>query len=195
MTREQRREQLLRVTLLLIERYGIQGATVARVVSAAGVTQPTLYRYFGSRRELLITVFWLVTQRLLDQIEAARKPDALEWLREVGRSHAAQLQCGGRKAADPLVEFISAPVRLRLRDTVIQGHRRVIQRYVEIIDEGKSQGCIRFEVDSLQTAWHISGLLLLDDVAHLVGEDRYLHPLSLGGLEAALATIATVPRH
>lgn len=47
------RRHLLDVTQQCIERHGFSKVTLSDVAAAAGVTRPTVYRYFGSAEELL----------------------------------------------------------------------------------------------------------------------------------------------
>lgn len=47
------RRHLLEVARTCIERHGFSKVTLSDVAAAAGVTRPTVYRYFGSAEELL----------------------------------------------------------------------------------------------------------------------------------------------
>jgi TetR/AcrR family transcriptional regulator len=191
MTQAQSKEQLIGVTLRLIQRYGIEGTTTARVAAAAGVTEPTLYRHFGSRKGLLLAAFSVVHQAAMDNIQFSRHPDALQRLREIGENHNAHLLSHKRGFADPLWEFIAAPASLGLRDTVIAGSRLNVAALAMIVDEGKAQGTIRADIDAEQTAWRIMGFFFFEDVAYLLrAQDAVLKGLSLHSLESILEEIA-----
>jgi Transcriptional regulator len=57
MTKEQRRNQLLRSALEIIRSEGTDALTLARVAERAGVTKPIAYEHFGSRSGLLIALY------------------------------------------------------------------------------------------------------------------------------------------
>lgn len=191
MTRQERREQLIVVTLRLIQRYGIEGTTTARVATEAGVTEPTLYRHFGSRQGLLLAAFSVVHEATMKNIQFSHHPDALQRLREIGKNHNVHLASHEEGFADPLWEFIAAPASLGLRETIIAGSRLNVQALAEIIDEGKSQGSIRQDVDSEAAAWRIMGFFFFEDVAYLLGaQNAVLTGLSLHSLESILREIA-----
>ena len=55
--REQRRQQLLQAAQRVFSHKGFHAANVADVAAEAGVSQGTVYHYFDSKEELLLTVF------------------------------------------------------------------------------------------------------------------------------------------
>lgn len=73
------REQIVRAAHELIARGGYRDASIAAVVTRAGVATGTFYRHFGSKSELFAEVFRVASQREVDATaEAARAagPDA-----------------------------------------------------------------------------------------------------------------------
>lgn len=83
------RERILNQALRLFASRGYDDVSVNEVVEAAGITKPTLYHYFGSKRGLLDT---LVSERfkLLYQViaEAAEyRGDLTMTLKEVSRAY------------------------------------------------------------------------------------------------------------
>jgi TetR/AcrR family transcriptional regulator len=192
MTADERKKQLVEVTRRLIERHGISGATTARVAAAAGITEPTLYRHFGSRKGLLLAVLAAVHDDAAALIDSGRHPNALERLREIGEIHNRGLRSQKRGFADPLFEFISAPASLGLRDTVREkAFDMIISRLVRIIEEGKTQGSIRTDVDSNEMAWQIMMFFWVEDVAYLIQvQHEVLSGLSLRTLDVVLRDMA-----
>ncbi len=52
----QRREQLISVATRQFAKFGYDATTTDAIAKAAGVTEPILYRHFGSKQELFIAI-------------------------------------------------------------------------------------------------------------------------------------------
>ena len=65
------REILLDCALELFSRYGYDAVGVSAIVEAAGLTKPTLYHYFGSKRGLLEALLARESGRLIDEVQRA----------------------------------------------------------------------------------------------------------------------------
>lgn len=65
------RERLLDCALNLFSRHGYDAVGVSAIVDAAGVTKPTLYHYFGSKRGLLDALLERESGRLLTEAQRA----------------------------------------------------------------------------------------------------------------------------
>jgi AcrR family transcriptional regulator len=195
MTQAQRKRQILDITLRLIEKDGIQSTTVAKIASAVGVTAPTLYRNFGSRQGLLMAAHEVVFQRSMAPIESCQSPNALERLRETARAHTvwATSKRPGHRIA--VFEFAVAPRRLGLSRKVRADCLAVARRLADIVDEGKTQGVIRQDVDSIETAWRVLGCNWLESVALTMGvHDPVIKDASLASLDSILDEIAVRPQ-
>ena len=67
----------------------------------------------------------------------------------------------------------------------------IVNRLIEIVEEGKAQGTIRGEVDPAEAAWQIVGVYWFEDVAYLMGvRDIVLGGISTKTLDAILRDIA-----
>ena len=191
MSGEQRKQQIVDVTLRLIGKHGIEGATTARIAEAAGVTEPTLYRHFGSRKGILLAVLEVVYAQALAITDSSRNPDVPQRIREIGEAHRANLLRHKRGFADPFFEFVTAPAALGLRTKLLQVNRMLLERVISIVEEGKRQGSIRPEIDSTETAWRITGFFWFEDVAHLLGvQQEVLAGPSTKSLESIVREVA-----
>lgn len=74
---EERRSQILRVSLLLFAEKGIDGTGLRDIAKMVGITQPTLYHYFASKDELVLALIEETAQRTAQQQQLV-----LGWLRE-----------------------------------------------------------------------------------------------------------------
>src|SRR5438128_142733 len=90
----QRREQLIAVATKQFAKYGYDATTTAAIAEAAGVTEPILYRHFGSKQEL----FTAITREMSDQTLAHWRDligdltDPAEQLREIARQFPSHLK-------------------------------------------------------------------------------------------------------
>ncbi|MTD43700.1 TetR family transcriptional regulator [Conexibacter sp. W3-3-2] len=78
-----RSEQILATALTLFQERGFAAVGVAELGERAGVSGPALYRHFGSKDEILATLFDRALDRLLMHTPATRHEDPEEGLREL----------------------------------------------------------------------------------------------------------------
>jgi AcrR family transcriptional regulator len=89
-----RREQLLDAAEVAFATKSYRDVGTADVATQARVSEPTLYRYFTSKRDLYLAVLERNAARLLETWEkmAARNPGAMAALAEIGIWYFDQLQ-------------------------------------------------------------------------------------------------------
>jgi len=94
MPAKDRREQLLEAAEVAFSVTSYRDVGTAEVAAQARVSEPTLYRYFASKRDLYLAVLERNADRLLEtwQQIAARSPDAMSGLGEIGIWYFDQLQ-------------------------------------------------------------------------------------------------------
>jgi AcrR family transcriptional regulator len=166
----EKRDRIVEVTLRLIADEGIEGATTARIAAAARLSEGTLYRTFGNKRGILLAAVDRVHQNFFELIEASRRDDPIETLRELGRLHTESMVSS---AVDhftvPLFAFMTAPAHLGLREAMAKGQQRIIEVYVEILEDAKAAGLIPRHADVHQTAWMLVAIFWTEDLSSLVG--------------------------
>lgn len=168
MTGPERKAQIIDVVLRLVHEHGVEGTTTARIARAAGVTEPTLYQYFGSRRDMLLAALDLVFDRATEAVECSQDGDAVECLRKIGEYHTRETKAKALRFVDPMFEFVVAPAEEGLRDRVRAGNLEIHARLAGIIEKGKAQGRMRPEVDPKRIAWRIMGFYWFEDVSTLM---------------------------
>jgi AcrR family transcriptional regulator len=157
------------VIVRLVDRHGVQGATTARIAAGVGVTEPTLYNYFESRRDMLLAALDSVFDGAEEVVTSSREPDAIERLRHIGRYHTQETNAKRLGFVNPLFEFVVAPTEAGLRERVRDRSLAIVDALAEIIDEGKAQGRVRPETDSKRIAWRVIGFYWFEDVSSLMG--------------------------
>jgi len=173
MTGADRKKQIVMVTLDLVAKHGIQGTTTARIASAAGVSEKTLYKHFASRRELLLAALDVAFDRANHLVFSRQETDALERLRSIGRSHWATVLSDQEGFVYPLYEFVAAPPEAGLRDRLRVRQLASVEALAAIVQNGKAQGVISPDVESEQIAWELMAVYMSEDIAYLMGVEEF----------------------
>ena len=74
-TGAERSAQVAAVTLEIIAREGVHGASLARIAEVAGITAPSLYNHFSGRTEILEAASDLLLERVLAWIDSSTNPE------------------------------------------------------------------------------------------------------------------------
>jgi AcrR family transcriptional regulator len=168
LTGAERKRRIIEATEEMVAEYGVQGASTSRIASAAGISEKTLYSHFESRRDMLIAAMDAVFEKARENTFLTRQDaNVLEHLRKTRQSR--RLAEGG--FVYPLYEFFAAPPDAGLREELKAQHEKSIGILMDTIEEGKSQGVIRQDVDPEQAAWELMFVYWADDVAYLLGFD------------------------
>jgi len=105
------RQQLLDCALTLFSQRGYDAVGVQEVVVAAGVTKPTLYHYFGSKRGLLDALLSREADKLTSKVIAAAEyhGDLVLTLENIARAYFKAAEEEGVYYRMQTVMFISPP--------------------------------------------------------------------------------------
>jgi AcrR family transcriptional regulator len=189
MTDDEKRQRILDAVVSIVAKEGVQGATTARIAATVGVSEPTLYRTFRNRREMLLGAADKIWQQRHDELESFDATDAMDFLQKVCESHTIGIR------NTRVVRFITELAVSHASDE-LSGHIRDLQyddvrHLAAVIDQGKAEGSIRPDADSWETAWRIQSVNWLEAMARLHGlEDYVLTGFSTRRFEAILSEIA-----
>jgi AcrR family transcriptional regulator len=164
----ERKAQIIDAVLTLVGKHGVQGTTTARIAAEVGVTEPTLYKYFENRRDMLIAALDVVFDRAEEVVTSSHEPDALERLRHIGQYHTRETSSKKLGFVNPLFDFVVAPPEAGLRDRVRERNLAIIDALAAIVEEGKGQGSIRPDVDAKRAAWRVMAFYWFEDVSSLM---------------------------
>ena len=174
MAAAERREQIIKVTLRVVARHGVQDATNARIAKAAGISEKMLYVHFGSRKKLLIAALNAAFDQAASVLDAGDETNAVDRLRAAGRAKWGTLTRAkdGNGFVYPLYEFLATPPEAGFRDHVLAKQQAVLDRFTEIIEQGIQEGTFRPDVDSTQVAWELLAIFMSQDLWYLSGFDE-----------------------
>jgi AcrR family transcriptional regulator len=160
---EQRRASLLKSACGCFATGSYHGTTTAEIASAAGVTEPILYRHFDSKRELYMACLdemWRRIRSLWEEAVAA-EPDPALWVSAMGR---AFLQS---ERARPVISHLWVQAIAEATEDpeirrYIKKHMREVHGYVsDVIRKSQEAGGINNELDADAEAWIFISLGLL----------------------------------
>ena len=171
MSDEEKRRRIVDAVLSLVARHGVQWATTARIAATVGVSEPTLYRTFRNRKEMLLATADRIWQQRRSELEAFKATDSMDFLRKICASHTVGISKTRvvrfmTELAVSHAEGVSEHVRDLQFDEV--------QHLADVIDRGKAEGSIRADVDTWETAWRIQAVNWLEAMARLHGLEEHV---------------------
>jgi TetR/AcrR family fatty acid metabolism transcriptional regulator len=150
--RADRRDALLRAAIDVFAGRGFFNAQVADVARAAGVAAGTVYLYFESKDDLLVSIFERTMREAIADGRAAVAPlrDPVEQLRTIARVHLDRMGRDRNLAVVFQVELRqSTKFMERLSSTLLREYLGIIR---SIVVEGQKSGVFRKDVNATLAA-------------------------------------------
>lgn len=181
-----KRERILLAATRVFARKGFYATRVSEVAKAAGVADGTIYLYFKSKDELLISIFEDRVDHLLRAVqnEMQSLPDAQARLRRI-----IELQLGLLDDERDLAEVITVSLRQStrlLKQYAAPKFLAYLETIAQVIAGGQAEGSFREDIVPLDTARAIFGAL--DGLALTWA----LGPAHKGALQATAGQVANV---
>src|SRR5438093_9890698 len=154
-----KRAAILRAAIDVFAGRGFFNAQVADVARAAGVAAGTVYLYFRSKDDLLVSIFERSMQATIEDGRAsvARVDDPAERLRAIARVHLGRLGRDRNLAVVFQVELRqSTKFMERFSATALRDYLGIIR---EVIADGQARGAFRREVNPTLAAKLFFGAL------------------------------------
>jgi AcrR family transcriptional regulator len=151
----QRREQLISVATKQFAKFGFDATTTDTIAKSAGVTEPILYRHFGSKQELFVAITREVSRQTLQHWRDLIGPidDPAEQLREIARTFPAHLKDHGDTYR--VIHNALTTSRDRKVLAVLREHYHQMETFfVAIFQTGIDRGVFR-QIDCKTPCWHL----------------------------------------
>jgi len=159
----ERRLELVETAVRVFSEGSYRGTTTAEIARAAGVSEPTLYRHFASKRDLYFAALDHVWAQGKASWEAAleKEPNVLAALEAIGRNHFGVRDCK-RQLSELWVQALSeATEDPELRKYLRRHLREVHGFFADILRRGQEEGVLNADRDVDAEAWNfISGSIL-----------------------------------
>lgn len=170
----ERRAAVLEQACRVFSRQSYRGATTAEIAKAAGISEPILYRHFGSKRDLYLACLEETWRRFREESETAIADDPANCLGQIADKYMASTQ--RIRLVDLWIQALSvAPedkvIAKALRDQI----RAVHAFFADVIRQGQATGHVLPERDPVAEAWIFIGAGMLATVdgrlGGLLGDD------------------------
>ncbi len=166
--KEERRQAVLDTACRVFSRSSYRGATTAEIAREAGISEPILYRHFGSKRDLYLACLdqaWAELQVVADE---AREKDPRGCLGAVANAYMAS------RSRVRLIDLWIQGLTEASEDAVIaKALRRQIREvhgyFADLIREGQGRGDVHADRDPGAEAWIFVASGLLATVDHRLG--------------------------
>jgi TetR/AcrR family transcriptional regulator, fatty acid metabolism regulator protein len=185
--RADKREAILRAAIDVFAGRGFFNAQVADVARAAGVAAGTVYLYFRSKDDLLVSIFERTMREAIAEGRACVAPltDPIERLRAIARMHLERM---GRDRSLAIVFQVelrqSTKFMERFSSTALREYLGIIR---QVIVDGQAAGVFRAEISATLAAKLFFGAL--DEMATnwILSRRRYSLPAHADAIVDVLA--------
>ncbi len=176
----EREIQILQAATRVFARSNYRLASIADIALEAGISEPAIYRYFPSKKDLFIRILKRIGETMLDiwqQVVSSAEGDSLSALRRMVRIFVEGLRSWADEVKiqfQALAESDDPDIARQLREN----NTAYVSFLAHLIDRGRSEGIVRADVDPYAAGWLINGigftlsLVRLLDFDQDVGERR-----------------------
>ena len=168
LTAVERRQAVLDTACRVFSRSSYRGATTAEIAREAGITEPILYRHFGSKRDLYLACLDEAWHAFRGVAEQALAEDPVGCLGAVADAYMA------KKTRIRLVDLWIQALSEASDDAVIaKAVRRQIREvhafFADVIEQGQHHGAVNPDRDPVAEAWIFVAGGLLATIDHRLG--------------------------
>jgi AcrR family transcriptional regulator len=143
-TAEERREAVLEAARHEFAQHGIHGASTDAIARRAGISQPYLFRLFGSKKALFIAVNELCFQRTLDLFRtAASGKSGRDAMDAIGAAYGELIESDRSMLQGQLQAYAASVVDEDVREATARGYGRLVD-FVETVSGADKQTVARF---------------------------------------------------
>ncbi len=167
---QQRRRLILQSAQAVFAASNYARVGTADLAKAAGISEPALYRYFPSKKDLFIATIKDSSSRLLEIWErlGMEMVNPLDVLRAIALGYYDHLHSRS-SVMKVLFQAISEAGDPDIRHALHDNFASFIRFLGENIEEGKRRGLIRQDVDTIVAAWQLMAMGLTLDLIQLLG--------------------------
>jgi TetR/AcrR family transcriptional regulator len=159
LTAEERRQVVLDTACRVFSRSSYRGATTAEIAREAGISEPILYRHFGSKRDLYLACLDEAWASFRAICEEAIEADPDKCLGAIADAYMAK----GKKirVIDLWIQALNESEDKVIAAAVRKQIREVHDFFADVIRDGQRRGVIHADRDPVAEAWiFVAGGLL-----------------------------------
>jgi len=172
-----RRQQILDVAIRAFAARGFAGASTLAIAAAAGVGEPTIYRYFASKRDLYLAAVDRCSSQILERWRAiaAESESPLQAIERIGAWYLSQLQA---RPDDLLLRYrsLSHHEDPETSERVRERYRETLRFVADLYRQARERGDVPKSVDPDTQAWLFVALGAAFDQVQLLGLGDAMSP-------------------
>jgi len=171
---QERELQILHAATRVFARSNYRLAGTADIALEAGISEPTIYKYFPSKKYLFIRILKRIGERILDiwnEAASTEEGDARSGLSRIGRVYMESLRTHPddlKVQFQALAESDDPDIAHQLREN----HKAYVRFLAQLIDLGKRDGVVRGDVDPYGAAWLLNSIGFTLTLVRLLGFDK-----------------------
>jgi AcrR family transcriptional regulator len=143
-TAEERREAVLEAARYEFAQHGIHGASTDAIARLAGISQPYLFRLFGSKKALFIAVNEQCFERTLELFRtAASGKSGRDALDAIGAAYGEPIESDRTMLQGQLQAYAASVVDDDVRQSAARGYGRLVD-FVETVSGADRRTVARF---------------------------------------------------
>lgn len=168
----EREQVILRAAIAVFARSNYRVASTAEVAAAAGIAEPTVFKYFPTKKSLFLRILDRTGKAILRAWERLSIPEAsgIETLRRIGDTYIE----GVRGHTDELKVQFQALAESDDADfarTLRENHEGYVRFFREVLERGIRDGSIRPDIDPEAMAWLLNSVGFTSTLLRLLGFD------------------------
>jgi AcrR family transcriptional regulator len=168
MTAPERRQGVLDSACRVFSKSSYRGATTAEIAREAGITEPILYRHFGSKRDLYLACLdeaWRGFRELAEQAVAENPAGCLGAISDAYMARRARL-----RIVDLWIQALTeASEDATIAKSVRKQIREMHDFFADVIARGQAAGGLHPDRDPVAEAWIFIAGGLLATIDHRLG--------------------------
>jgi len=163
---EDTRNQIISTAVEVFCRCGYDAAGVAEICSRAGVSKGAFYHHFPSKKALFLAILQSWLGKVDQRLEELRQPDmsVSQALPQMAKAIGSVFSDASGQLPMFLEFMLQASRDKNVWDATIAPYTVFQSRFSELLEQGKTEGSLREDLDTQASAWVIIafgvGLLL-----------------------------------
>jgi AcrR family transcriptional regulator len=167
LTAVERRQAVLDTACRVFARSSYRGATTAEIAREAGITEPILYRHFGSKRDLYLACLDEAWRFFREVAEKALADDPVGCLGAIADAYMAKKS--RLRLVDLWIQALNESDDAVIAKAVRKQIREVHAFFAGVIEEGQRHGAVNPDRDPVAEAWIFVAGGLLATIDHRLG--------------------------